>query len=111
MTLKEKLAGGQKVAGCMLRIVHNPAIVLIAKRAGLDFLIIDCEHGSYNLETIHNIALMANAVGISILARVPHLRPEHIANMLEAGVEGIQMPMIETAEQAREFVYTLQFEL
>ncbi|WP_298034899.1 HpcH/HpaI aldolase/citrate lyase family protein [uncultured Dysosmobacter sp.] len=102
--LKDKIAAGKKVTGTMLRIVRNPAIAYLADQAGMDFLMFDCEHSNYSLETIHDISLTANALGIAVMARVPCLREEYIAEMLEAGLEGIQVPMVETAQQAEEIV-------
>ena len=91
--LKDKIAAGKKVTGTMLRIVRNPAIAYLADQAGMDFLMFDCEHSNYSLETIHDIALTANALGVAVMARIPHLREEYVAQMLEAGLEGIQEQM------------------
>ena len=42
MTVREKLAAGQKAAGTMLRLLRNPAGVVLAADAGLDFVMFDC---------------------------------------------------------------------
>lgn len=104
MGIKEKIAKGQKVAGTMVRVSRNPAIVYLAAQAGLDFIMFDCEGSNYSLATMHDITLTAKAVGLSTLARVPQLSSENIRRTLEAGLEGIMVPMVETAEQAKEIV-------
>ncbi len=104
MGLKEKIREGKKVAGTMVRVSRNPAIVYLAVQAGLDFIMFDCEGSNYTLETMHDIALTAKAMGLSVLARVPQLNGEDIRRTLEAGLEGIMVPMVETAEQAKEIV-------
>ncbi|MBQ6663213.1 MAG: aldolase [Firmicutes bacterium] len=104
MTIKEKIAQGRMVTGTMLRVVRNPAIAYLAEQAGIDFIMFDCEHSNYSLETIHDVALTARALGVSVMARIPCLREEYVSRMLEAGLEGIQVPMVETAEQARQIV-------
>ena len=78
------------VNGTMLRFVRNPAVAYLAQQAGLDFLMLDCEHASYSLETIHDIAATAKALGIICMARVQYLREEYIGLLLENGMEGIQ---------------------
>ena len=108
-TLKEKIAEGKIVNGTMLRVLRNPAVAYLADQAGLDFLMFDCEHANYSLETMHDINLTARALGISCMARVPYLREEYIGLILEAGLEGIQVPMVETAEQAAEIVRCAKF--
>ena len=105
-TLKEKIAEGKIVNGTMLRVLRNPAVAYLADQAGLDFLMFDCEHANYSLETMHDINLTARALDISCMARVPYLREEYIGLILEAGLEGIQVPMVETAEQAAEMAVT-----
>lgn len=107
--LKEKIAEGKIVNGTMLRVLRNPAVAYLAEQAGLDFLMFDCEHSNYSLETMHDINLTARALGISCMARVPLLREEYIGLYLEAGLEGIQVPMVETPEQAAEIVRYAKF--
>lgn len=104
MCIKDKIKSGNKVAGTMLRITRNPAIVYLAKQAQLDFIMFDCEGAPYSLEMIHDIALTAKAMGVSVLARVPQLNCEDIRRSLEAGLEGIMVPMVETKAQAVEIV-------
>ncbi|MCC8191342.1 MAG: aldolase, partial [Planctomycetes bacterium] len=70
MSIKERIAAGERVAGVMLRIVRNPAVAYLAKNAGLDFFRFDCEHSSFTLETLHDTFLTANARGVTGLLRV-----------------------------------------
>lgn len=108
-SLKEKIAEGKVVNGTMIRFVRNPAIVYLAEQAGIDFLMLDCEHASYSMETIHDIAAVAKGVGIACMARVQYLREEYIGLLLENGMEGIQCPMIETVDQAKELVRCIKY--
>ena len=104
MYLKEKLMSGQKIAGCMLRVVRNPALFFLAKNAGLDFLMFDCEHGNYDMETLHDNFITANALGMSGFVRVPVGTKEYISRALDSGASGIMVPMTETVEQAKALV-------
>lgn len=100
-TMRKKLNAGKKVAGCMIRISRNPAIMYLVSAAGLDFVILDCEHAEFGTETVHGIAMMGKALGISTIVRVPELSEAWISRTLDIGAEGIMVPNLETAEQAQ----------
>jgi 2-keto-3-deoxy-L-rhamnonate aldolase RhmA len=104
MTAVERLKNGKKICGTLVRMVRNPAVSLIAKTANLDFLLFDMEHGPYTIENLSDIAMTGRAAGLGIFARVPHLDKSYISRCLDAGVEGIMVPMVSTAAQAKAFV-------
>ncbi len=104
MLLKEKLMSGQKIYGTMIKVVQNPAISYIAKNSGLDFVMYDCEHSSYNMETLHNIFITGNALGLDSFLRVPSLSKDYVSRALDQGAHGVMVPMLETAEMAKELV-------
>jgi 2-keto-3-deoxy-L-rhamnonate aldolase RhmA len=104
MTAIERLRNGEKIQGTLVRMIRNPAIALIAKVSKLDFLLFDMEHGPYSIETLSDISAVARAAGVGIFARVPNLDKSYISRSLDAGVEGIMVPMINTAAQAKAFV-------
>ena len=97
----EKLRKGEPVAGTMVRMVRNPAIVLVAAQAGLDFIMFDMEHGAYNYETIADAASLARAKGIGCFVRVPELAKGNVSRALDCGVTGVMVPMIKDAEDAK----------
>lgn len=109
MTLKEKLNNGERIFGTMVRGQRNPAFCILAKDAGLDFVMFDCEHGIYSRETLHDMAQMAHAIGLTAWLRVPMLDRESISRNLDAGTTGCMVPMTETAEQAREIVHWAKY--
>ena len=104
MTLKGKLLSGGKIAGTMIRIVRNPAVFHMAKNAGLDFIMFDCEHSNYNFETLHDSFVTANALGLAGFVRVPCGTKDYISRVLDAGAIGVMVPMVETREEAETLV-------
>ena len=104
MNLKEKLAAGQKIAGTMMRVVRNPAVCYLAKNAGLDFIMYDCEHSNYNFETLHDSFVLANALGLGGFVRVPVGSKDHISRVLDIGAIGVMVPMVESREHAETLV-------
>ena len=110
MLLKEKLAKNEKIAGLMMRIVRNPANCYLAKNAGLDFVMYDCEHSNYNMETLHDMFITGNALGLGGFVRVPNGTKEWISRVLDAGATGVMVPMIETREQAENLVHYAKYQ-
>jgi 2-keto-3-deoxy-L-rhamnonate aldolase RhmA len=101
MMAVEKLRKGEPVAGTMVRMIRNPAVTLIAAKAGLDFVMFDMEHGSYNFETLADAASMARAEGLGFFVRVPELSKGNVSRALDCGVTGVMVPMIKNAEDAK----------
>lgn len=104
MFLKERLLAGEKIYGTMLRVERNPAVCRIAKNSGLDFVMYDCEHSNYTMETLHDLILTGNAMGLSSFLRVPNLEKQYISRSLDQGAVGVMVPMLETVEMAERLV-------
>lgn len=106
----KQLVGEDKLAlGLIVRIVRSSEIVLIARQSGHDFIFIDTQHAAFDLETITNLAIAATAAGISPLVRVRSHDDPSVALLLDAGVAGIIVPDVATAEQARRVVSTCKY--
>lgn len=103
MKLKDKMSEG-RLYGVFIKILTNPSITIMAKNAGIDFLFYDCEHGMFSYQTIHDLVLMGNAVGIPSFVRIPQLAREDVSKVLDCGATGVMAPMIETVEQATKLV-------
>ena len=54
----------------------------------------------YTYETLHNLILMGNAVGIPSFVRVPQLARGDVSRSLDCGAAGVMVPMIESKKQA-----------
>lgn len=99
-----ELLKGQTAVGTMIRLVRDPAIALVAANAGLDFLMLDMEHGPFSFETLADFAAMARAGKIDCFVRVPELSKGNVSRALDCGAVGVMVPMIRDAEDARLFV-------
>ena len=98
--IKEKLKNGEKVLGTMVTVFQNPDIVRILKECGYDFIIIDCEHGSFDYGEVARILGMDRAVGLPALVRIPEIRREPVLKYMEMGADGLLLPNTETKEEA-----------
>ncbi|MBT9139354.1 MAG: 5-keto-4-deoxy-D-glucarate aldolase [Syntrophomonadaceae bacterium] len=64
----------------------------------------DCEHSNYDMETLHNLFMTGNALGLDGFLRVPMLSKDYISRALDQGAHGVMVPMLETPEMAQELV-------
>jgi 2-keto-3-deoxy-L-rhamnonate aldolase RhmA len=84
----------------MVRLIRNPGIAWIAGQAGLDFIMLDLEHGSSSLETLADVAGTGRGVGIEVFVRVPELSKGTVSRALDCGCTGVMVPMVGSVEQA-----------
>lgn len=68
--------------------------------SGLDYVIVDCEHGYFDFAQVAALAAVGNGVHFPVIVRVPAVGREAIQKYLDAGVDGILVPCLETKEQA-----------
>lgn len=100
MAVKE-LREGKAVVGTMIRMIRNPAIVSVAKEAGLDFVMFDMEHGAFSFESLCDAASLARGIGLDCFVRVPELSKGNVSRALDCGVTGVMVPMIRNAQDAQ----------
>ena len=102
--LRKRILAGECVYGTMIRQARDPGAPVIYGAAGYDFSFIDMEHGNYSMETVADLIRGAKSAGIAPVIRVPHLETHFISRVLDAGAEGIMVPMTSTREQAEAIV-------
>ena len=108
VALKKRLKAGETVVGGWLTLT-DPAVVELMARAGFDYLLIDSEHGAWDLSALQ-IALMGfngtNTVPMVRAAWNDHVR---IKQLLDMGFEGILAPMVRTVEECRALVRACRY--
>ncbi len=87
----------------------DSSIVEAAGHAGLDFIILDMEHGPINLETLKHHVMAAELSGISPIVRVDAYNSSNIEKALDLGAHGIQASSINNAEQVEELIQKMKF--
>jgi len=87
----------------------TPGIGQILKGAGCDFTLFDTEHSGFGFETIKNVLRYMQAADLPTIVRVPSMEYNHIARAADMGAEGVMVPMVGTADQAREVVNSLKY--
>ena len=103
------LRAGKLAIGLGLRQARTVDIAQIAKTAGFDWLFIDCEHNSMDTDSAAQIAAASLAVGITPVVRVAGKEHWHASRTLDNGAQGIVVPHVETADEARRVADACRF--
>ena len=101
---RQQLAEGNIALGMGLRLTRSIDIASIAKTCGYDWLFIDMEHSSMDLDTAAQIAMACLPVGITPIVRVPGKEHHHASRILDAGAQGIVVPHVDTVAVAERVV-------
>ncbi len=104
LALKKKLAKGELSLCLTVRYSRSVEIVQIAKLAGYDSLYLDLEHSAMTIDTCAQISLAASMAGIVALVRVPSHAHHHISRVLDGGAQGVIVPHVDNAAEARAVV-------
>jgi 2-keto-3-deoxy-L-rhamnonate aldolase RhmA len=106
--MKEKIAKGEPALGCSV-MFPSPQIVEMLGYAGFDWVLIDCEHGSLSLGDVELMAMACDAVGITPIARPRSNDAADIQSVMDRGAMGVQVPHVNTADDARRAVAAVKF--
>ena len=107
-TTKEKLKQGQPVIGVFCNI-GAPVLVEMLGALGYDFVILDAEHGPQGVETVEHMVRAADAVGVTTVTRIAVNLPQNLLRYLDAVSLGVQIPMVNTGEQAQQVVDSVKY--
>lgn len=107
--VKRALKRGEVVFGTMLQEVRTPCVAQVLAQAGLDFVLMDLEHGAYTLETVADVAQTARLAGIVPLVRVTDHGYPYLARPLDVGAMGVMVPRIASRAQVEEVVAAIKY--
>ena len=106
--LKEKLKAGEPAFGVSV-MFPSPQIVEMVGKLGFDWVMIDCEHGSVSPESIETMAMAAELTGITPIARPWTNSAEAILRVMDRGAMGVQVPHVNTADDAKRAVEAVKY--
>ena len=102
--LKDKLLRGENSFGLFAFEFFTPGLAQIAREAGAEFVLLDMEHSGAGIDTIKQQVAYCRGLDVIPLVRVPTYQYQFVARALDVGALGVMLPMVETAEQARDIV-------
>ncbi len=100
---KTKVNSGAITYGTFLGLA-SPVAAEICALAGLDWLLLDLEHGAGGEEQVGPTVVAAGAYGVPVLVRVESLERIRIGRVLDAGAAGIMVPRVENLSQVKEVI-------
>ncbi len=106
---KQKLVRNEMVLCFGVNQTRTANIAMMAASCGFDALYIDLEHNPTSLETAAMICVAAVGLGITPLARVSSHDAHDCARILDCGAQGIMVPHVNTAAEARAVVEACRF--
>ena len=101
MSFKHALAAGTPLLGTFVKTPH-PHIVEVLAGGGLDCLCLDAEHAPFDRAAIDLCIMAARAGGVPVLVRPASGAPHELLNSLDCGADGVVVPHIRSAAEARE---------
>jgi 2-dehydro-3-deoxyglucarate aldolase/4-hydroxy-2-oxoheptanedioate aldolase len=90
-------------------VSFNDAAITEALCRDLDFIWIDAEHGSMSLPIIQSHVMALKGSHAAAIVRVPWNDPVLIKPILDLGAEGIIVPLVRTADDARRAVAACKY--
>ncbi len=106
-SLKRMLKAQELVVGLTIEQACDPWIAKVYADAGSDFVFIENEHLLFSGKELANLVLSCHLCGMPVVAKCEYVDRGSVTKLLDAGVTGIQLTMLEEASQvARVAGYT-----
>lgn len=107
-TVKQRLAEGKPAIGTWLSLCSPIAAEYMAHMPW-DWLVVDTEHSPVGFETTVQCFQAICTTGVMPMARVAWNDPQLIKRLLDAGAMGLVVPMVNSAEEARQAVAAMKY--
>lgn len=108
-TFRDRLREAPRPLVGMWACTGSPLVTEISAGSGLDWLLIDGEHGPITLESIQLQLQVVAAYPITPLVRVPWNDAVTIKQVLDVGAQNVIVPMVSTADDAARAVEAVHY--
>lgn len=92
----------QNQTGIMISEIAFPNLPILLKKQGLDFTIIDFEHGGFDYKDIAVMIMNARLSNLSVYIRLADNRRKDIQKFLDMGADGLILPMTNSKDDILE---------
>jgi 4-hydroxy-2-oxoheptanedioate aldolase len=107
-TVKQRLQAGKSALGSCL-VLGSPTAAAIMARAGLDFVLLDYQHGEWDDGTALAAMRYISHQGVIPMTRVRENNFYTIGRALDRGSLGIIVPMVNSADEARAAAFATRY--
>lgn len=108
INLKKKLKDNALSIGSWLQF-NSPDVAEVMAKAGFEWLAVDMEHGPIDVADLPDLFRAIENGGALPLVRLSENNPYLIKRVLDAGAQGIIVPMIRTADEIKQAVESAQY--
>ncbi|KAL7972760.1 Phosphoenolpyruvate/pyruvate domain-containing protein [Trichoderma sp. SZMC 28014] len=91
------------------QMIPGAAPARILAQSGVDWVLVDCEHGSLDDRAMHESVPAIAALGVSPIVRIPGMEPWMVKRALDCGAHGILVPLLRTVKEAEDIVQAAKF--
>lgn len=106
--VRDRLAAGHTVLGSWITF-RDPAVAEIMASAGFDWLTVDMEHSPITLTEAQDLIRAISSCGVCALVRLSANDPTLAKRVMDAGADGVIVPMVNSVEEARTAVASVKY--
>lgn len=101
--LREKHTAHEQVIGTFFNMGDMSCMECLGY-TGLDFVVIDTEHGPFDTETMMNLIRAAESVDLTPVVRIADVTHKEIQRAADCGAQGLIVPCLRTVEEYKKLV-------
>jgi 2-dehydro-3-deoxyglucarate aldolase/4-hydroxy-2-oxoheptanedioate aldolase len=102
------LAAGEATLGTFVGAASG-ILAEVCAAAGLDWLLLDLEHGSGGEEQLRSVVPAAGAYGVPTVVRVESAARIRLGRVLDLGAAGVMLPRLNSVDEVREALRHLRY--
>ncbi|MGI8574379.1 MAG: HpcH/HpaI aldolase family protein [Egibacteraceae bacterium] len=106
--LRARLRAGEPTSGTFVGAASAIAAEVCAA-AGVDWIVLDLEHGSGGEEQVRAVVTAAGSYGVPTVVRVESPERIRLGRALDLGAAGVMLPRVESAADVRQAVRHLRY--
>jgi 4-hydroxy-2-oxoheptanedioate aldolase len=107
-TFRSRLVAREPLYGAW-SVTSSELSVRLLAAAGLDYVVIDLQHGEATEAGLPGLTGAIRLAGATPVARVRHAHPADIGRALDLGCEGVIVPNVDSAAQARQVADAVRY--
>jgi len=106
--LRARVAGGETTVGTFIGTA-SAVTAEVCAAAGMDWLVLDLEHGAGGEDLVGGVVLAAASYGVPTVVRVESAARIRLGRVLDLGAAGVMLPRLDTSSQVREALRHLHY--
>jgi 4-hydroxy-2-oxoheptanedioate aldolase len=106
--LRRRLVAGESTVGVFVGAA-SAVTAEVCAAAGVDWVVLDLEHGAGGEEQVGSVVLAAGAYGVATVVRVESAARIRLGRVLDLGAAGVMLPRLDSATEVMEAVRHLRY--